>query len=155
MLASPWFMRTLTRETSTEAVKDPSDGRYHISARDWDEEAFLILLSISHVRTRQVPATVSLELLAKIAVLVDYYKLAGAEVMERELSGWIAHLRRDPIPSSYDRDLMLCICVSQVFTMSKEFEMATAVAVRESRGHLQTLDLPVHDAVMGMPLIHL
>jgi hypothetical protein len=155
MLASPWFMRTLTSETSTEAVKDPSDGRYHISARDWDEEAFLILLSISHVRTRQVPATVSLELLAKIAVLVDYYKLAGAEVMERELSGWIAHLRRDPIPSSYDRDLMLCICVSQVFTMSKEFEMATAVAVRESRGHLQTLDLPVHDAVMGMPLIHL
>jgi hypothetical protein len=155
MLASPWFMRTLTSETSTEAVKDPSDRRYYISARDWDEEAFLILLSIFHIRSRQVPATVSLELLAKIAVLVDYYELAGAEVMERELSGWIAHLRRDPIPSSYDRDLMLWICVSQVFNMSKEFEQATAVAVRESRGHLQTLDLPIHDAVTGMPSIHL
>jgi hypothetical protein len=87
MLASPWFMRTLKSETSTKAVKDPPDGRYHISARDWDEEAFLILLSIFHIRSRQVPATVSLELLAKIAVLVDYYELAGAEVMERELSG--------------------------------------------------------------------
>ena len=154
-LASPWFMRALKSETSTEAVKDPSDGRYHISARDWDEEAFLILLSIFHIRTRQVPATVSLELLAKIAVLVDYYELAGAEVMEREVSGWIAHVRRDPIPSSYDRDLMLWICVSQVFSMSEEFEQATAVAIRESRGHLQTLDLPIHDAVTGMLSIHL
>jgi hypothetical protein len=136
MLASLWFMRTLTSETSTEAVKDLLDSWHYILARDWDEEAFLILLNIFHVRTRQVPATVSLELLAKIAILVDYYELAGSEVMERELSRWIAYLRRNPVLISYDRDLMLWICVLQVFNISKEFEQATAVAVRESRGHL-------------------
>jgi hypothetical protein len=148
MLASPWFMRTLTGEAFTEAVTDPSDGRYHIQASEWDEEALRIILDIFHIRTRRIPATVSLELLAKISVLVDYYELVGAEVMEREVNGWIDHVRRTvAIPSSYCRDLMLWICISRVFHMSKEFEQATAVAIKASRGWLQTLDLPIHDAV--------
>jgi hypothetical protein len=147
MLASPWFKRALTSGAFTEAVKDPSDGRYHIEANDCDEEALFILLSIFHVRVRQVPVTVSLEMLAKIAVLVDYYELVGAEVMERDTSGWIAHVRRVAIPSSYCRDLMLWICISKHFQMSKEFEQATAVAIRESRGCLQTLNLPINDAI--------
>jgi hypothetical protein len=147
MLASPWFRRTLTSEASTEAVKDPSDGRYHIGASNWDEEALLILLSIFHVRVRQVPATVGLEMLAKIAQLVDYYELVGAEVIERDTSGWIAHMRLVAIPSSYCRDLILWIWISQLFQMSEEFEQATAVAIRESQGCLQTLALPIKDAV--------
>ncbi|OAF98575.1 uncharacterized protein CC84DRAFT_1234316, partial [Paraphaeosphaeria sporulosa] len=49
MLASPWFRRTLTKEEFIEALKNPSDGQYHILARDWDEEARLILLNIFHV----------------------------------------------------------------------------------------------------------
>jgi hypothetical protein len=147
MLASPWFRRTLTSEASTEAVKDPSDGRYHIGASDWDEEALFILLSIFHVRVRQIPDTVGLEMLAKIAQLVDYYELVGAEVIERDTSGWIAHMRRVAIPSSYCRDLMLWIWISQLFQMSEEFKQATAVAIRESQGCLQTLGLPIKDAV--------
>jgi hypothetical protein len=86
-------------------------------------------------------------MLAKIAVLVDYYELVGAEVIERDTSGWIAHLRRVAIPSSYCRDLVLWIWISQLFQMSKEFEQATAVAIRESQGCLQTLGLPIKDAV--------
>jgi hypothetical protein len=148
MLASPWFMRILTGEAFTEAVKDSSDGRYHIQASEWDEEALRIILDIFHIRTRRIPATVSLELLAKISVLVDYYELVGAEVMEREVTGWIDHVRRTvAIPSSYCRDLMLWICISRVFHMSKEFEQATAVAMKASQGWLQTLDLPIPDAV--------
>lgn len=148
MLASPWFRRTLTREGFIEALKDPSDGRYHIEAQDWDEEALLILLNIFHVRTRQVPATVSLEMLAKIAVLVDYYELERAEVMERDTRDWIAHVRRSvAIPSSYCRDLMLWICISRVFCMSEEFEKATAVAIKGSAGWIQTLGLPIHQEI--------
>ncbi|KAF2000571.1 hypothetical protein P154DRAFT_491742 [Amniculicola lignicola CBS 123094] len=148
MLASPWFKRTLTREEFTEALKDPSDGRYHIQANDWDEEALLILLNIFHIRTRQVPATVSLEMLAKIAVLVDYYELECAEVMERDARDWITHMRHSvTIPSYYCRDLMLWICISRVFYMSKEFEEATAVAIKGSEGCIQTLDLPIHQEI--------
>lgn len=50
ILASPWFRRTLTSEGSQEAVKDPSDGLFHLEPEDWDEEAFLILLNIFHIR---------------------------------------------------------------------------------------------------------
>ncbi|KAJ6191981.1 hypothetical protein J3E72DRAFT_253957 [Bipolaris maydis] len=148
MLASPWFRRTLTKEEFVESLKNPSDGRYHIQANDWDEEAFLILLNIFHVRTRQVPATVSLEVLAKIAVLVDYYELENAEAIERDTQNWIASVRRNvAIPSSYCRELMLWICISRVFCMSEEFEKATAVAIKESKGWIQTLDLPIHQGV--------
>lgn len=147
-LASPWFRRMLTREGFTESLKDPSNGRYHIQADDWDEEALLILLNIFHVRTRRVPATVSLEMLAKIAVLVDSYELENAEVMERDTKDWIANVRRSvAIPSSYCRDLMLWICISRVFCMREEFEKATAVVIKESEGWIQTLDLPIHQGI--------
>ncbi|PVH90710.1 hypothetical protein DM02DRAFT_547285, partial [Periconia macrospinosa] len=148
MLASPWFRRTLTRDGFIEASKDPSDGRYHVLASDWDEEALLILLNIFHVRTRQVPTTVSLEMLAKVAVLVDYYELQNAEVMERDTRDWITELRRSvKIPSTYCRDLMLWICISRVFYMSADFEEATAVAIKGSEGWIQTLDLPIHQEI--------
>lgn len=39
---------------------------------DWDADALLILMHIMHGQTRRVPRSVSLELLAKIAVLPDH-----------------------------------------------------------------------------------
>ncbi|PVI00808.1 hypothetical protein DM02DRAFT_526231 [Periconia macrospinosa] len=148
MLASPWFRRALTKEGFIEASKEPSDGRYHIAASDWDEKALLILLNIFHIRTRQVPQTVTLETLAKIAVLVDYYELQNAEVTERDVRDWIASVRRIyKVPSHYCRDLMLWICISRVFCMSKEFEEATLVAIKTSTGWIQTLDLPIHQEI--------
>ncbi|EUC39634.1 hypothetical protein COCMIDRAFT_41874 [Bipolaris oryzae ATCC 44560] len=133
MLASPWFRRTLTREEFVESLKNPSDGRYHIYANDWDEEALLILLNIFYIQTRQVPATISLEMLAKIAVLIDYYELENAEVIERDTKDWITNVRRNAaILSSYCRDLMLWICISRVFCMCEEFKKATAVAIKET-----------------------
>lgn len=46
MLASPWFRRPLISDRYIEALQVPSDGRYHIQANGWDEEALLILLNI-------------------------------------------------------------------------------------------------------------
>jgi hypothetical protein len=150
MLSSPWFMRVLTSARFKESTKDPADNRHHITAECWDEEAFLILLNIFHLRVRKIPATVSLEMLAKIAVLVDYYELDGAEVMERELNSWIDAVRRiDPLPDSYCRDLMLWICVARVFAMDEEFRRATMVAAKGSQGHIPTLGLPISDRVTG------
>lgn len=144
MLASPWFKRALSQHEFSEASKSSSDERYHINASDWDPEALLILLNIFHVRTRQVPATLSLETLAKIAVLVDYYELENAEVMERDIRDWTTNLRHSrPIPGRCCRDLVLWIFVSRVFHMSDEFERATEVAIRTSKGSIPTLGLPI------------
>lgn len=147
MLASPWFKRLLSTEEYAEGSKE-SDGLYHIPASEWDEQALLILLNIFHVRTRQVPATVSLEMLAKIAVLVDYYELENAEVIERDVKDWTAGVRLNaPMPESYCRDLILWIYVSQVFGMNQEFEKATALAITGSKDPIQTLGLPIRPKV--------
>jgi hypothetical protein len=74
MLASPWFSRALKKEGWSESDQNEKDGLIHISASDWDAEAFLILLNVLHLRNRSVPDKVSLDMLAKIAVLVDYYE---------------------------------------------------------------------------------
>ena len=88
-------------------------------------------------------------MLAKIAVLVDYYELENAEVMERDVRDGIANLRCSVrIPSSYCRDLMLWICISRVFHMNKEFEEATALAIEGSEGWIKTLDLPIHQEII-------
>lgn len=143
-LASPWFKRTLTSSSSQEAVRDSTDGRFHVDASDWDEEAFLILLNIFHLRKRQIPKIMSVEMLAKIAVLVDYYELEKAEAIEDYVDTWTYHVRRNyPVPTSYGRDLVLWMCISAVFDLSTEFKEATAVAIRESTGSVQTLSLPI------------
>lgn len=100
----------------------------------------------AYVGTRSVPTTVSLEMLAKFAVLVDFYELAGAEVIERDTSAWIADVRkRIAVPTTYCRDLVLWIFVAQVFNLTEEFEKAVAVAIHESRGPIQTLGLQIRE----------
>ncbi|KAH8751607.1 hypothetical protein F5883DRAFT_434009, partial [Diaporthe sp. PMI_573] len=50
-----------------------SDLYYTLYASDWDTEALQIIMDVMHSRSRRVPRSITLELLAKIAVLVDYY----------------------------------------------------------------------------------
>ena len=40
----------------------------------WDLDAFLILMNIFHCRPQILPREISLELLAKVAILADYYQ---------------------------------------------------------------------------------
>lgn len=150
-LASPWFKRALTSPGSKEAVPNPTDGRFYVPASDWDEEAFLILLNIFHLRKRSIPETVSLEMLAKIAVLVDYYELKGAEAIEHDVDIWINHVRQNyAVPTSYGRDLVLWMCISAVFDLPTVFEEATAVSIQESTGSIQDLGLPIPLRATGM-----
>ncbi|KXH56878.1 hypothetical protein CSAL01_06126 [Colletotrichum salicis] len=62
-LSGPWI------EASVKHI----DGCYHMDASDWDPEALLILMHVIHGKTRSVPRQIDLEMLAKLAVLVDYY----------------------------------------------------------------------------------
>jgi hypothetical protein len=55
-----------------------SDGYYYITADDWDEAPFFLLLYMLHSQTGVPPQSVSLEMMAKITVIVDYYDCGGA-----------------------------------------------------------------------------
>ena len=68
----------LTRDGFAESDRNETAGLFHIDAEDWDAETFLIYLQILHLRNRQVPRIVTLEIMAKMAILVDYYDCGEA-----------------------------------------------------------------------------
>jgi len=123
--------------------KPQADGRRYIVVQDWDETALLIILRILHLRNRQVPRTIDLETLAKLAVLVDYYDCT--EAVETYTTSWIASaVSSSPVPTSYCRELILWLCISTVFRSKSEFDAASQVAVRCSNDPvLRTLNLPI------------
>ncbi|KAF2872728.1 hypothetical protein BDV95DRAFT_492143 [Massariosphaeria phaeospora] len=149
MLASPWFERALTRKGWTESTRDKTDGLYYISAEDWDAEAFLVLMNILHLRSAKIPRTVTLDMLAKIGVIVDYYECAA--VIEIWVERWLPKVKEEvTVPGVYCRDLILWIWVSWVFELPAQFKEATQVAIRESDETIRTLELPIPTMISSM-----
>ncbi|KAK8013462.1 hypothetical protein PG991_009055 [Apiospora marii] len=133
ILASTYFKKML--QGPWEESKS-----YAIEASEWDAAAMIILMDIIHGRSRKVPQLVSLDLLTKIAVMVDYYQCH--EVVEMYADRWINSLSHN-LPEKCDRDLILWIAVSWVFSQDDLFETVTNVAIGESDGLLPTLGLPI------------
>ncbi|KAF3032099.1 hypothetical protein E8E12_001115 [Didymella heteroderae] len=142
MSASPWFKRVLNKNGWMESNWKVDDRLFYISAEDWDEEAFIILMNIFHLRNHNVPRTLKLEMLAKIAVLVDYYECG--ESIELFTDMWVADLRvRTPIPTTYCQTLILWIWVSWAFKLSDLYKQATAVAIKQCTEPVRNLGLPI------------
>ncbi len=96
-LASSYFRRNL-RSGMLESKTIGSEGRVKFHMDELDSGAMLIAMNIIHGRTRQVPRSVDLELLTKLAVLVDY--LECHESIEPFSDGWIDGLKAG-IPITY------------------------------------------------------
>ncbi|KAK1451061.1 hypothetical protein CCUS01_11238 [Colletotrichum cuscutae] len=129
-LCGPW----------AEALVHSQDGRRHIRAHGWDADALLLLMQIFHAKTRDVPRFISLEQLAKIAILVDYYSCYNAVRFFSVL--WIDALK-EQLPSQCNRELVLWLFVAVVFRRDDIFQTITKTAVTESKGPLPTLGLPI------------
>ncbi|KAF2117932.1 hypothetical protein BDV96DRAFT_644269 [Lophiotrema nucula] len=144
-LASPWFKRAM--RDYVEGSRDQVDGLYHVSAEGWDEEAFLLLMNIFHLQHRKVPKTLELEMLAKVAVLVDYYECGEAiafftDIWAKDMKDTIA------VPTTYCRDLILWVWVAWVFEIADKFEEATAVVLtRGDEQEMRTCDLPIQSVI--------
>lgn len=117
-----------------------------MDASEWDAEAFRIVLSIIHGRNDQVPRDIPLEMLCKIAVIVDYYQCD--EVFRFCSSVWISSLRGS-FTKKYDRTLILWLCVSWVFRDEDIFEAATKAATEQSDRTVGNLGLPIPERVIG------
>jgi hypothetical protein len=120
--------------------------QWTIKATDWDDEAVTILMNILHHGTRVVPRTISLEMLTKIAVLVDYYGCLEAVELWAEI--WMAELG-SVASEYYSRDLLLRLTVAMVFFDNKLFSTLTKYAIRSSRGPIHTLGLPIPHQIVG------
>lgn len=110
----------------------------HVATTVWHsrEEALAILMRILHGKNQHVPKAVNLELLAKIAVLVDYYNCPDAAGLAAEI--WIPKLTP---PTQVSKDLVFWLLVSWVFGRDEIFRAMIRIAIRESQGPLQTYNL--------------
>jgi hypothetical protein len=125
-----------------------SNGRYRIVVDSWDEVALLTLLNVIHLINKQVTHEPELELLAKIAVLVDYYDCGEAVSIYSRV--WMAWLQdADPVPAQYGRKLMLWMCIAGVFRHEKIWKQATKTAIWTDNEDVRTLGLPISGKAVG------
>lgn len=144
------YFRTALSGRWKETASTAADGSLCVEAHGWDPQALKILMLIIHGCNRQVPRLLSLELLAKIAVLVDYYKCAEAVEVFAEL--WLRALRGTgqlPLAEVVNRDLVLWLLVSWIFGDDDVFTAVTRTALRQTQEPLPTLGLPIPDVVIG------
>lgn len=143
-LASPVFKSALTGGWKEGAT---TEGELQISSQGWDATAFGIFLNAIHCQYKQVPRSLELEMLAKVAVIVDYY--AAHQAIEILGPIWINGLTPSlPTMTCHNRTIALWICVSWVFGDENAFEVATRVAIHYGRSNMTDLGLPIPGRVI-------
>jgi hypothetical protein len=145
-LASPGFEDLVINANNLKG-KGGVDGPYYFLLEECDEEALHILLNILHLKNRGVPRKVSLEMLAKHAVLVDRYQCF--EAVEVFVAIWTeAALANNPVPSTYCRRLVLWLYIAWVFRLLQAFKNATATVIEFGfDGSLRTMGLPIPSVI--------
>ncbi|KAK0730269.1 hypothetical protein B0H67DRAFT_652118 [Lasiosphaeris hirsuta] len=130
-LASPIFEAMLTAGWSES---EKTDGH--------------IAMNVLHSHYNQVPKTVTLKTLAKIAVIVDYYDMH--EAFQPIAQQWIEALRSKSLPTSLGHDVTLWILVSWVFGDAVIFRYVTKVAILRSQRDMEVADgLPIPRAIIN------
>lgn len=82
----------------------------------WDIEAFLVVLHTIHVKHKDIPRTLTLEMLAKVTVIADYYECKESLYFMTDI--WLYRMDEE-IPRIYSRDLILWLWVSSTLWSSK------------------------------------
>ncbi|KAJ4250129.1 hypothetical protein NW762_011939 [Fusarium torreyae] len=137
-LASMYFKKMFAGPF-TEGKADQS-GLRRVTASDWDPEAFNIVLTIMHGYHRDVPRSLSLDMLAKVAMIVDYYECH--ESVELYANIWLENVKAE-IPTVYGRDCIICMLISWVFSQRDVFQKMTRLAVRHSGRLIEAENLPI------------
>lgn len=120
--------------------------KYILLAESWDEKAVELVMNIIHGRTANIPERISLDMLTKVAVVVAHYECS--EALKPYADKWIAKLD-EPFPTSYSRNLVLRLFISWVFADEFDFRELTRVVVRESRGPMHSLSLPLPERIIS------
>ncbi|KAM0376583.1 hypothetical protein ACHAPY_007128 [Fusarium culmorum] len=145
-LASPIFKAMLTGPF-TEGTTD-SSGVRRITASDWDPQAFYIVLSIMHGYHRDVPRSISLDLLVKVAIVVNYYDCL--ESVEVYTDIWLEAFESE-LPEVYGRDCILYLFLSWVFSRPVMFQSMTQLALKHSQKIIEIEDFPLPADIIGRP----
>ncbi|KAI5927462.1 hypothetical protein F4810DRAFT_651156 [Camillea tinctor] len=147
-LASERFGRMMKNAWPDLAVVH-EDGMRHWETEAVDLEAFVIVMDILHGRNRKVPHDVDVEMLAKVAVVVD--DLQCHEAVEIFADKWISKLETAAPPKRYlqfSRDLVLWILIAAMFQHAEIFQSCTRIAILQIEGPMPSLELPIRGKVI-------
>ncbi|KAK4869139.1 hypothetical protein LT330_006139 [Penicillium expansum] len=145
IFASSVFKRILTGGWK-ESITYLQKGSVEVTAESWDIEALLILLRAIHGKYYEIPRKLTLEMLAKVAVIADYYECNEALHIMKDI--WINNLEEN-IPATYSRDLVLWLWVSWFFQLPSQFEATTSTVMSLSENVIHAWGLPISDKVIG------
>jgi hypothetical protein len=137
-LASSYFEKMFSGPFAESKIDD--SGLRRVTANEWDPEAFSIILTIIHGYHRDVPKSLTVEMLAKVAMIVDYYECH--EIVELHANIWITSLKL-VLPTVYGRDCILCMMISWVFSEPEIFQQMTQLALRHSGKLIEAQDIPL------------
>ncbi|KUM59959.1 hypothetical protein ACN42_g7184 [Penicillium freii] len=146
IFASPVFKRILTG-CWKESIAYLEKGSVEITAENWDIEAFLVVLHAIHGKYKDIPRKLTLEMLAKVAVIADYYECK--EPLHLITDIWVSSME-ERIPATYSRDLILWLWVSWFFQLPSQFEESTSAVMSCSENVIGGWELPIPDRVIGL-----
>jgi virulence-associated protein VagC len=124
-----------------------TDGLYHWKFEGiFNDEAFELVLKIIHGKTRGVPRSVKLDLLAGIATIVD--DLECHEAVAFFSTNWLFG-RLHGSEEIRGKALAQLLLASFVFEHAAPFETYTKMAIRYSEDVVTTYELPIRADVSG------
>ncbi|OBS20416.1 hypothetical protein FPOA_06786 [Fusarium poae] len=140
-LASRRAARVFSSNFKESSKQD--DGLYHWNfGTAFNPEAFAIVLNVIHGKSRTVPQTLGLDLLAEVASIVDDLECSDAILIfgYRWLMSFGIFY---PFPKTMDKTLAQLILVSFVLEDTNIFSLSTKLAIRHSSDTVPSFDLPI------------
>ncbi|KAJ5648547.1 hypothetical protein N7490_004919 [Penicillium lividum] len=116
--ASPVF-KTMLKGGWKESTNFLQKGTVEFTAESWDAEALLILFRAMHGQYRLITQKLTLEMLAKVTVIDDYYECKDALFIMSDK--WMRNLDERIILANY-RNLILSVWVSWFFQLPGQFK---------------------------------
>ncbi|CAG8909888.1 unnamed protein product [Penicillium egyptiacum] len=146
MFSSPMFKSMLTGGWK-ESVNFLQKSSVEITAEGWGIEEFLIVLRALHGKYYHIPRKLTLEMLAKVAVIADYYECKEALYVMTDV--WTNNLE-EKFPTRYSRNSMLWVWVSWFFQLPSPFKETTSTVMSCSENSINSWGLPIPDKVIGL-----
>nr|CEG05580.1 unnamed protein product [Fusarium clavum] len=131
---------------SRRAARELTEDKWTLD-KDFPLEPLTIVLKIIHGKTRDIPETVTLNLLADIASIVDYLECHDAVIFFGR--NWLSRYSTTNLLCFMDKTLAQLIHTSFVFENASLFENVTRIAIKSSSQVVPTYNLPIQADVLS------
>ncbi|CZR67620.1 uncharacterized protein PAC_17519 [Phialocephala subalpina] len=135
ILASATFRAYLGSDKFSEGRTLQTKGNAVVLLADEDPDAMVIVLHIIHGLTRKVPRQVSLEMLSRLAFVVNHRQMHEAVELFSDI--WIENLKQNPLPGRYTPEVLSWLFIFWVFQKEDGFRNMSQILERESDHSLE------------------